>query len=128
MGISKDKKSALKVLKQLEFECGVSAGIFHNYGPFYQWDYPVMWGETAFIAVLALINVGATLDAERIIKKYLSTIEKQFEATNLLWEKYNVRDGSIMNIEYDAPSFMGWTASTYEIFALEGTNITYKII
>lgn len=128
MGISKDKKSALKVLKQLEFECGVSAGAFRKYGPFYQWDYPVMWGETAFIAVLALINVGATLDAERIIKKYLSTIEKQFEATSLLWEKYNARDGSIMNIEYDAPSFMGWTASTYEIFALEGTSITYKII
>ncbi len=43
-------------------------------------------------------------------------------------KKNNVRDGSIMNIEYDAPSFMGWTSSTYEIFALKGTNITYKII
>ncbi len=65
---------------------------------------------------------------QNVLLKYLSIIEKQFEATSLLWEKYNVIDGTIMNIEYNAPSFIGWTASTYGIFALEGTNFTYIII
>ena len=128
MGISKDQESALRVLKLLEFEYGVSAGAYHKEEPFYQWDYPVMWGETTFIVALALINVGAIEDAERIIDKYMSVVERQFENTGFLWEKYDVRDGSIMNIEYDAPPFLGWTAATYEMFALDGINIRYKII
>ena len=128
MGISKDKASVLKVLKQLEFDCGISAGAHHKDGPFYQWDYPVMWGETTLIVVLALLNVGANKEAERVINKYMSVVEKQFELTGLLWEKYDSRDGSIMNAEYDAPPFLGWTAAVYEIFALEGINIKYTII
>ena len=86
---------------------------------YYQWDYPVMWGETVFIVYLALLNVKAIDDAKRNKNKYLSTIEKQFKLTGQLWEKYDSRDGSIMNVEYDAPPFMGWTASTYQMFALE---------
>ena len=128
MGISKDKESVLKVLKQLEFDSGVSAGAYHKDGPFYQWGYPVMWGETTLIVVLSLLNVGAIKDAERIINKYMSVVEKQFKITGLLWEKYDSRDGSIMNAEYDAPPFLGWTAAVYEIFALEGTNIKYTIV
>ena len=123
MGITKDKESVLKVFKQLELECGVSTAAYRDEKQYYQWDYPVMWGETTFIVFLALLNVGETEDAKRIMNKYMSTVEKQFEKTGLLWEKYDARDGSIMNVEYDAPPFMGWTASTYEIFALEGVDI-----
>lgn len=128
MGITNDKESALKVFKQLELECGVSTAACRNERQYYQWDYPVVWGETTFIVYLALLNVGDKEDAERIMKKYMSTIEKQFEKTGLLWEKYDARDGSIMNVEYDAPPFMGWTASTYEIFAIEGIDIKLPFI
>ena len=123
MGISKDKESALKVFNQLELECGVSAAAYRKEEKYYQWDYPVMWGETILIIYFALLNVGALEEAERVKNKYTSTIEKQFSLTGQLWEKYDARDGSIMNVEYDAPPFMGWTAATYEIFVEEGIDI-----
>ena len=41
----------------------------------------------------------------------------QFNKTGLLWEKYDARTGDIMNVEYDAPPFSGWAASTYGLFA-----------
>ena len=128
MGISKDKKSALKVFNKLELKCGISASEYRKEDKYYQWDYPVMWGETTLIVYLALINVGATIEADRVANKYMQTIERQFAKTGLLWEKYDARDGSIMNVEYDAPSFMGWTASTYQIFALEENEITSTFI
>ncbi len=128
MGISNDRESALKVFEQLELECGVSTAAYRDEKQYYQWDYPVMWGETTFIVFLALLNVGDKEDAKRVMDKYMSTIEKQFELTGLLWEKYDAKDGSIMNVEYDAPPFMGWTASTYEIFAIEGIDIKLPYI
>ena len=123
MGISKDKESALKVFNKLELECGVSAAAYRKEEKYYQWDYPVMWGETILIIYFALLNVGALEEAERVKNKYTSTIEKQFSLTGQLWEKYDARDGSIMNVEYDAPPFMGWTAATYEIFVEEGIDV-----
>lgn len=128
MGISSDKESALKVFKQLELENGVSTATYRNEKQYFQWDYPVIWGETTFIIFLAMLNIGAKEEAKRTMDKYMSTIEKQFKDTGLLWEKYDARDGSIMNVEYDAPPFMGWTASTYEIFALEGIDIKLPYI
>ena len=128
MGISKDKESALKVFNQLELECGVSTAAYRKDKQYYQWDYPVMWGETTYIVYLALLNVGATKETKRVMNKYMSVIEKQFELTGLLWEKYDARDGSIMNVEYDAPPFMGWTASTYQIFATQGMDIKLPYI
>ena len=128
MGISKDKESALKVFEQLELERGVSTAAYRDAKQYYQWDYPVMWGETTFIVFLALLNVGAIKEAQRVMDKYMSVIENQFKLTGLLWEKYDARDGSIMNVEYDAPPFMGWTASTYEIFATEGIDIKLPFI
>lgn len=127
MGISKDKESALKVFKQLELENGFSVAAYREEKQYYQWDYPVMWGESTFIIFLATLNVGAINEAKRVMDKYMATIEKQFKLTGLLWEKYDARDGSIMNVEYDAPPFMGWTASTYQIFATEGLDIKFKI-
>ena len=127
MGISKDKESALKVFKQLELENGFSVAAYREEKQYYQWDYPVMWGESTFIIFLAMLNVGAINEAKRVMDKYMATIEKQFKLTGLLWEKYDARDGSIMNVEYNAPPFMGWTASTYQIFATEGLDIKFKI-
>ena len=122
-GISKNKEECLKILSNLEFDCGVAAGAYRpGENIYHQWDYPVMWGETAFIVYLALINVGAFEDAKRIADKYMKTIEKQFDSTGSLWEKYDARNGSIMNIEYSAPKFMGWTAAAYQIFETQDTH------
>lgn len=129
MGISNNKEECLKIVKQLELKCGVAAGAYRPDDEFYhQWDYPVMWGETTYVIYSALLNVGAKEDADRIAKKYMEVVEKQFEKTGCLWEKYDARDGSIMNVEYDAPPFMGWTASTYQIFATQGVDIKDEFI
>ena len=123
-GVSKDKEGCLKVLKDLELDKGLSTAKYRGKDEiYYQWDYPAMWGEVVLIAYIALQNVGLEKDAERIKKKYLDVVEKQFELTGSLWEKYDARDGTILNAEYNAPPFMGWTAATYQLFSIENQLI-----
>lgn len=116
-GVTDDAASAEKVLSLLELPCGIAAAADRGEDVYYQWDYPVLWGETTLLAYTALKNCKMDADAERIKQKYMETVEKQFENTNELWEKYDARDGSVMNAEYNAPPFMGWTAAAYQIFA-----------
>lgn len=119
LGVFKDKERALRVLPYLELPEGISCASNHDGDVFYQWDYPTMWGETTLLIYMALKNVGAKAEAKRIKDKYMAAIEKEFEKTGKLWEKYSALDGSIMNVEYAAPPFMGWTAAAYQIFANE---------
>ena len=44
----------------------------------------------------------------------MSVVEKVFDATQNLWEKYNVVEGS-SNVcdEYKMPAMMGWSAGVY---------------
>ena len=50
----------------------------------------------------------------RIATKYVRAIEKIFEETGTLWEKYNVTDGSIkVTDEYEMPEMLGWTSGIY---------------
>lgn len=119
LGVSNNKDRALRVLKYLETPKGISCAAKHEGPLFYQWDYPTMWGETTLIIYKALKNVGAFEEANRIKEKYMAILEEQFKKTGRLWEKYNALDGSIMNVEYAAPPFMGWTAAAYQIFATE---------
>jgi len=80
----------------------------------FQWDYPNGWAPLHYIVVHALDNYGYTEDAVRIATKYVRSIEKIFEETGTLWEKYNVTDASIkVNDEYEMPEMLGWTAGIY---------------
>jgi alpha,alpha-trehalase len=101
-------------LGKLEFDHGISAcepGI-RKYN--YQWDYPNGWPCLQFLAVKGLSNYGYEKDAKRIAYKYTTTIIRNFEITNNLWEKYNIVDGSINCVnEYKMPTMMGWTAGTF---------------
>lgn len=119
LGVFNNKDRALRVLKYLETDKGISCAAKHDGPLFYQWDYPTMWGETTLIIYKALKNVGALEEAQRVKEKYMAILEEQFKKTGRLWEKYNAIDGSIMNVEYAAPPFMGWTAAAYQIFASE---------
>ena len=124
MGISNDQEGCLKIFNQLKLEHGISAAAKRSENEvYYQWDYPVIWGETNYIAFLACLNCGLTKEARYTIEKFKNTVKTQFEKTGCLWEKYDGRDGSIMNVEYNAPPFMGWTASTYQIFATFDVDI-----
>lgn len=80
----------------------------------YQWDYPNGWAPLHYIVVHALDNYGYKEDAARIAAKYVRSMEKIFEETGALWEKYNVTEASInVNNEYEMPEMLGWTAGVY---------------
>lgn len=80
----------------------------------YQWGYPNAWAPLHYVCVYALDKYGLKEDAERIAKKYVSLVDKNYEKTGGLWEKYNAETGGIDAVsEYGTPQMMGWTAGTY---------------
>lgn len=116
-GVSGDKDGALKVLKQLELEYGLSACEKRDDDIFYQWDYPCMWPAAACLAYMGLKNIGLDKDASRIAGKYVSVVKKIFDETGRLWEKYDALTGEIaVTSEYETMPMMGWTAAVYRYF------------
>lgn len=117
-GVSDDRKSALKVLKRLELNYGLSACEYRDDDLFYQWDYPCMWPAATCLAYMGLKNLGLNAEAARIAGKYVSVAGKIFEETGRLWEKYDALTGKIaVTSEYDTMPMMGWTAAVYRYFA-----------
>lgn len=113
-GISDDKNAAKKLLSYLELTYGLSACEKRNDTVYLQWDYPAMWPSNIFFAVYGLKEIGLIDDAMRLAKKYIHTVERCFEKTGFLWEKYDAEKGSVsITQEYDTPSMMGWTAGVY---------------
>jgi len=116
-GVSNNSKACLDLFNQLDNKYGISAAISHGNDNYMQWDYPHMWPTNAYIAYLALKNTNNIKEAEIIKNQYMSTVEKCFEKTNKLWEKYNSLTGEVSSTcEYKTPSMMGWTAGIYEYF------------
>lgn len=116
-GISSDKEGALKVLKRLELEYGLSACEKREDDLFFQWDYPCMWPAATCLAYMGLKDVGLDDDAKRIATKYVSVARKIFDETGRLWEKYDALTGKIaVTSEYETMPMMGWTAAVYRYF------------
>lgn len=114
MGISDDCSAAKEVVKRLELPHGISACEERPGDTYLQWDYPTMWPTNVYFACFGLQRIGMKEEAKRLAKKYCDTVEKCFEETGLLWEKYNALDGSVsVTREYDTPAMMGWTAGVY---------------
>ena len=123
-GLSRDAAGAARVLARLELPFGVSAAEYRGEDALYfQWDYPCIWPAATLLSYQALARVGLTADARRIAEKYMAVVDKNFEATGRLWEKYDGRDGSVaVTSEYETPPFLGWTAAVYVIFDRELTG------
>lgn len=84
-----------------------------------QWDYPNGWACLQYITIKGLLNYGYKDDALRIAKKYVDIIEKIYNETGYLWEKYNVVTGTIAESEsHRAYEMMGWSAGIY-LYCLE---------
>ena len=115
VGLSDNKEAAKAVLKRLELSYGLAACEYRGENAQYlQWDYPSMWPSNVYFAYVGLKRVGLMEDAERIAKKYLNTVEKCFEQTGSLWEKYDASEGGVsVTQEYETPEMMGWTAGVY---------------
>ncbi len=116
-GVSDDKSGALKVLKRLELEYGLSACEKRNDDVFFQWDYPCTWPAATCLAYMGLKNIGLSEDATRLAGKYVAVVRKIFDETGRLWEKYDALTGKIAETsEYATMPMMGWTAAVYRYF------------
>jgi alpha,alpha-trehalase len=103
---------AKKLLECVEEEFGLSATEKSD-GNF-QWGYKNAWAPLHLIAIVALDNYGYKEEATRIAKKYIDLVDRNFEKTGGLWEKYNAVTGGIDAVsEYGTPEMMGWTAGVY---------------
>ena len=119
-GVSTDKEGALKVLKRLELDYGLSACEKRDDTVFYQWDYPCMWPAATCLAYMGLKNIGLDDDAKRIASKYVNVAKNIFDETDRLWEKYDALTGKIaVTSEYATMPMMGWTAAAYRYFVEE---------
>lgn len=82
-----------------------------------QWDYPNGWACIHYIVVQGLLRYAHIDDARRIMEKFVRVVEKVFDETGNLWEKYDVCTGTCAaSKEYDTPPMMGWTAGVYVLF------------
>lgn len=118
LGISSDKSGAKKVLDVLDLEFGISACQYRGEDEkYFQWDYPSMWPSNQYFAYLAMKNTNQAQYAESVKNKYISTIERVFDETGELWEKYDAEHGAVsITPEYETPEMMGWTAGVFEYF------------
>lgn len=104
----------MKRLSELETEYGILTCAKNDVPGTFQWDYPNGWACLQYIAVVGMEKYGYREEALRIAGKFISLIDKVFNETGNLWEKYNVVEGNInVNNEYKMPSMMGWSAGVY---------------
>lgn len=103
-------------LNRLECRWGLAACEKNDTPGVYQWNYPNGWACQQYIAVVGFQNYGMTEIALRLARKYTELVEKCFDETENLWEKYNVVEGNV-NICQEGtgkmPAMMGWSAGTY---------------
>ena len=115
-GVADEKhaKAIVANLSRLEAEYGILANEKNDVPGSFQWGYPNGWPCQQYIAYKGLQKYGYTEEARRVAKKYVACVEKVFDETQNLWEKYNVIEGS-SNVcdEYKMPAMMGWSAGVY---------------
>lgn len=117
MATQEEAKAALEVLPRIELEYGVSCCEKSDMKGRFQWGYPNGWPPTHRIVVDGLMRYGYVEDAKRIAEKYLNVVERAFEQTENMWEKYNVLEGNAEAVdEYQMPTMLGWTFGTYYYF------------
>ncbi len=115
LGVDDDKRTFLAILSRLEKEHGIVACDYKKSN--FQWSTPNSWAPLNYIAVMAAERLNEHEVANRLKKKYLDSIDKLFNLTGNLWEKYNGETGElIQGGEYETPPMLGWTAGVYMSF------------
>ncbi|NYF78318.1 trehalase family glycosidase [Granulicella arctica] len=82
-----------------------------------QWDLPFGWAPTNWLAVSGLAHYGYTDDADRVSRKFMTTVRQNFLLDGTIREKYNVVSGSA-NVKVAAGYKsnvvgFGWTNGVY---------------
>ncbi len=116
-GLADEKcaSSFVKNLGRLETDFGILSNEQNEHEGTYQWGAPNGWAPHQFIAIKGLDRCGYKKDATRIANKYCTLVEKAFEKTHHIWEKYNVINGDVDVVGEDEvmPVMLGWTAGVY---------------
>ncbi len=116
VGLASPEQAAAVVqnLPRLEAAHGILTCEQNDTQGSFQWDYPNGWACLQYIAMMGLHRYGYTEQARRIGQKYLDLVDRVFQDTGNLWEKYNVVEGNIhVTNEYTLPAMMGWSAGVY---------------
>lgn len=132
VGLATKKQAARTVqnLHLLETQYGISTTEQAGSNPGLQWDYPSGWPPMFSQTVDALHRYGYKDDAARIALKYLDLCAANFynpmpaqfvdkkgktetREPGFVYEKYNVRNGTISDNEYPSRPFWGWSAGVY---------------
>lgn len=109
----KQAKAVAENISRIELEHGVTICEKHDVKGLYQWAYPNAWPCMQYIAVFGFEKYGYTDIALRLAKKYADMVEKVFEETGELWEKYNALEGNNKPVASGQSTMLGWTAGTY---------------
>ena len=117
MATKEEAKIARESLCRIEAEYGIATCEKTDAPGNYQWGYPNGWAPMQMIVVGGLLRYGYMEDAWRIMKKFVYLVEKCYEHSGHLWEKYNVVDGNVdVQDEYEMPTMLGWTFGVYVWF------------
>jgi len=106
------QKTALSLEQNLVSTGGVLTTVV-NSGQ--QWDAPNGWAPLQWMAVKGLDNYNLTSYSKEIAQKFVSIVERVFESTGKLLEKYNVENDSLLagGGEYPVQDGFGWTNGVY---------------
>jgi alpha,alpha-trehalase len=82
-----------------------------------QWDLPYGWAPTTWFAMAGLVKVGDVADADQIAKRFMHSVQSNYDHDGTIREKYNVVDSSA-DIKISAGYTMnvigfGWTNGVY---------------
>ena len=117
MATKEEAKIARESLCRIEAEYGIVTCEKTEDPGNYQWGYPNGWAPMQMIVVGGLLRYGYTEDALRIMRKFVRLVEKCYQQSGHLWEKYNVVDGNVnVQDEYEMPTMLGWTFGVYVWF------------
>ena len=118
MATAEEAETVVKVLlPHIVTEWGVLTCDKSDESGSFQWGYPNGWPPLQVIAVHGLIRYGYTAEAIAIARGFVRTIERSFDETGHIWEKYNVVEGNAnAAAEYETPTMLGWTYGAYVEF------------
>ena len=105
----------VKLLEKLEQKYGVAACEKRADLMDLQWDYPIGWAPLHYIIMEGLMKYGYHSEALRIATKYCDLVERNYEKTGNIWEKYNTVTGEVASTKENglAATMMGWSAGVY---------------
>jgi len=85
-----------------------------------QWDSPYGWAPLHLIVVVGLMRYGYQAEAQRIAEKFCSLVEKEFQRSGQMFEKYDVIKGTAdvhLDFGYESNEHgFGWTNGVYLVF------------